>query len=248
MAAQRYFSTSAAKLSLPQAATLAGMVEDPTKYDPLLYPNNAMTRRNTVIARMYQLHDISLAVEQAALKAPLGLKPTVPQSGCTSKSAKYAAYLCDYVLAVIRHDKAYKSVWARLNGIGGLTVTTTVDPKDQKAANHAVNYMVPPPPSGANPGRNADTEVLIQPGTGDVRAIAIDRPYGTGKRHNTINYAVGPQYDGSEGVQLGSAGKVWTMVTALEQGVPFGYTKHVNGTATVSGYTNCEGQPSLRGT
>ncbi len=32
------------------------------------------------------------------------------------------------------------------------------------------------------------------------------------------------------------------MVTALEQGIPFGYSKHVNGTATVSGYTNCKGQ------
>ncbi len=164
------------------------------------------------------------------------------QSGCTSRSAKYAAYLCDYVVAVIRHDTAYKQVWARLNGIGGLTITTTLDPKDQHAADHAVNYMMPPPPNGSNPGRNADTEVLIQPGTGDVRAIAIDRPYGNGKRHNTIDYAVGPQYDGSEGWQLGSTGKVWTMVTALEQGIPFGYSKHVTGTATVSGYTNCKGQ------
>ena len=243
VAAERYYSTTAAKLTLPQAAMLAGIVEDPTRYDPLVdNPQQAIARRNTVIARMYQLHDITQTAEAAAIKAPLGLKPSVPQSGCTSKSAKYAAYLCDYVLAVIRHDKAYKQVWSRLNGAGGLTITTTVDPKDQKAANRAVNYMVPAPPNGNNPGKNADTEVLIQPGTGQVRAIGIDRPYGTGKHHNTINYAVGPQYDGSQGVQLGSAGKVWTMVTALEQGVPFGYTKHVTGTATVGGYTNCKGQ------
>ena len=82
--------------------------------------------------------------------------------------------------------------------------------------------MLPHPPSVVNPGKNADTEVLIQPGTGEVRAIAIDRPYGTGKHQNTIDYAVGPQYNGSEGVQIGSAGKVYVMVTALEQGIPFG--------------------------
>jgi membrane peptidoglycan carboxypeptidase len=242
-AAERYFSTSAAKLTLPQAATLAGMVEDPAYYDPLQFPSHTLARRNVVLARMAQLHDISAATAAAAEKTPLGLKPTVPQTGCTSKSAKYAAYLCDYVVAVIRHDKAYKQVWSRLNGAGGLIVTTTLDRKDQLAADHAVNYMVPPPPNPNNPGGNADTEVLIQPGTGDVRAIAIDRPYGTGRHHNTIDYAVGPQYDGSEGVQLGSAGKVWTLVTALEQGVPFGYSKHVNGTATVGGFTNCKGQP-----
>jgi membrane peptidoglycan carboxypeptidase len=246
VAAERYFSTSAAKLTLPQAAMLAGIVENPSAYDPLGNSTQVLDtqkRRNTVLARMEQLHYITAAAATAAgNNRPLKLKPSVPQSGCTSQSAKYAAYVCDYVVAVIRHDTDYKQVWNRLNGIGGLTITTTLDPKDQHAADRAVNYMVPPPPNGNNPGRNADTEVLIQPGTGDVRAIAIDRPYGTGKRHNTINYAVGPQYDGSEGWQLGSTGKVWTMVTALEQGVPFGYSKHVNGTATVSGYTNCKGQ------
>ena len=41
-AAERYFSTSAAKLTLTQAATLAGLVEDPSYYDPLQFPNNAV--------------------------------------------------------------------------------------------------------------------------------------------------------------------------------------------------------------
>ena len=77
--------------------------------------------------------------------------------------------------------------------------------------------MLPHPPSSSNPGKNADTEVLIQPGTGNVRAIAIDRPYGTGKHQNSIDYAVGPQYNGSEGVQIGSTGKVYDMVTALSR-------------------------------
>jgi membrane peptidoglycan carboxypeptidase len=243
VAAQRYFSIPASKLTLPQAAMLAGMVEDPTKYDPLVHPINATLRRNVVLGRMAQLHDISAATAAAAEKQPLGLKPSVPQSGCTSKSARYAAYLCDYVLAVIRHDPAYKAIWSRLNGIGGLTITTTLNHKDQMAANHAVDYELPPPPSSVNPGNNADTEVLVQPGTGRIRAIAIDRPYGFGPRHNSIDYAVGPQYDGTDGVQIGSAGKVYTLVTALEQGVPFGYTKTVPAKATVSGYTNCQGDP-----
>ena len=242
-AAERYFSTSAAKLTLSQAAVLAGIVEDPSLYNPLIYPKNALARRNTVIARMYQLHYINKTTETAAIKAPLGLNTSVPQqSGCTSKSAKYAAYLCDYVIAVIRHDKAYKKVWSRLNGAGGLIITTTLDKKDQRAANDAVNHTLPPPPSGANPGKNADTEVLIQPGTGQIKAIAIDRRYGTGKGQNLVNYAVGPQYDGSGGVQIGSTGKVYVMVAALEQGVPFGYAKTVPYSATVGGYTNCKGQ------
>ena len=243
--AERYYSTSAAKLTLPQAAMLAGIVENPSLYNPLgsaSQVQQTLARRNTVLARMAQLHQIPASTAAAAEKTKLDLNPSLPQSGCTSRSAKYAAYMCDYVIAVIKHDTQYKQVWNRLNGIGGLTITTTLDPKDQRAANNAVNHMVPPPPNPNNPGGNADTEVLIQPGTGRVRAIAIDRPYGNGKHQNVINYAVGPQYHGSQGWQLGSAGKVWTMVAAIEQGIPFGYSKHVNGTATVSGYTNCKGQ------
>jgi membrane peptidoglycan carboxypeptidase len=248
-AAERYFSIPADKLTLPQAAMLAGIVENPSLYNPLggsAEVQATLDRRNTVLARMAQLHYIPAATAAAAEKTKLRLNASMPQSGCTSRSAKYAAYMCDYVVAVIRHDIAYKQVWNRLNGIGGLTITTTLDRKDQKAANRAVNYEMPPPPNPANPGKNADTEVLIQPGTGKVRAIAIDRPYGTGPRHNTVNYAVGPQYDGTGGVQIGSTGKVYTMVTALLQGIPFGYAKTVGFSAEISGYTNCKGQTAGR--
>lgn len=242
-AAHRYFSESAAKLSVRQAALLAGIVENPSAYDPLMHASTARERRNTVLARMAQLGYLTQAKATADEAKPLGLHPSTPQSGCTSSSAKYAAYFCDFVVAKIKHDKAYQKVWSQLNGMGGLKVYTTLDPRDQHAANHAVNYQLPAPPSGINRGKNADTEVLVQPGTGAVRAIAIDRPYGTGPHQNTIDYAVGPQYNGGEGVQIGSTGKVFTLVAALEQGVPFGYTKTVPAKAQVPGYTNCKGQP-----
>jgi membrane peptidoglycan carboxypeptidase len=245
IAAQRYFSTDSGHLTLTQAAMLAGMVENPAAYNPLLggtFATNTLLRRNTVLARMEQLGYITAAQAGAAEKQQLGLSPSVPQTGCTSTSASYAAYYCDYVLAVIHHDAAYKQVAARLDGAGGLQIYTNLDPRDQRAAQNAVDYQLPPPPSSINPGRNAATEVLIQPGTGAVRAIAIDRPYGFGRHQNVIDYAAGPQYNGSEGVQIGSTGKVYVMVTALEQGIPFGYSKTVGFSADVSGYTNCKGQ------
>ena len=107
-AAERYFSIPAAKLTLPQAAMLAGIVENPSAYNPLgnaTEVQTTLTRRNTVLARMAQLHDISPAIAAAAEKSKLGLNPSLPQSGCTSKSAKYAGYLCDYVVAVIHHGQ-----------------------------------------------------------------------------------------------------------------------------------------------
>lgn len=244
MAAQRYFGTHAASLTLPQAALLAGIVENPALYDPLVDPAAALDRRNVVLARMAQLGFITTAQQLATQQQPLRLQPSVPQSGCTSWSARAAAFFCDYVLAVMRHDAAFRQAWTRLNGLGGLKIYTTLDRRDQRAAQRAVDYQLPPPPSGVNPGRNAAAEVLLQPGTGKVRAIAIDRRYGTGRGQTTVNYAVESPYDGGVGVQIGSTGKVYTLITALEQGIPFGFTRHVNGTAVLTGFTNCKGQPA----
>jgi membrane peptidoglycan carboxypeptidase len=244
VAAERYFSTDASKLTLSQAALLAGLVENPTLYDPINNPKTALARRNQVLQRMVQVGDITQSAAGAAGRQPLGLNPSVLQKGCTSTSARYAGFFCDYVLASMKVDPEFKQAWQRLNGIGGLKIYTTLDPAVQRAARNAVNYMLPPPPSSVNPGKNAASEVIIQPGTGRVRAIAIDRPYGYGKHATVVNYAVGPQYNGGEGVQIGSTGKVYVMVTALEQGIPFGYSKNVGFSADVGGYTNCKGQPT----
>jgi membrane peptidoglycan carboxypeptidase len=68
VAAQRYFSTSAAKLTLPQAAMLAGIVENPSQYNPLGTTQDVqatLQRRNTVLARMAQLHYITKAAAAA---------------------------------------------------------------------------------------------------------------------------------------------------------------------------------------
>ena len=40
-------------------------------------------------------------------------------------------------------DPEFKQAWQRLNGIGGLKIYTTLDPKVQHAAQNAVNYMLP---------------------------------------------------------------------------------------------------------
>jgi len=241
LAAQRYFHTTASKLTLTQAALLAGLVENPSKYDPFQFPGNAISRRNEVLAKMAQQHYITQAQARAAGRAPLGLHPSFHalQSGCTSRSARHAAYMCDYVLSVIKQDPAYRDAWYQLNHTGGLKIYTTMDRQDQHAAQHAVSYMLPAPPSSLNPGGNAAAEVLIQPGTGKVRAIAVDRPYGS---VGHIDYAVDSKYNGGVGVQTGSSSKLFTLLTALKQGIPFGFTQKVVSPSTLTGYTNCHGQ------
>jgi membrane peptidoglycan carboxypeptidase len=246
VAAQRYFSTTAAQLTLPQAAMLAGLVQNPAYYDPLTNPAAALARRNIVLTRMSQLHYVTQAAAAAAEKTPLGLRPSAVsmQQGCYSASAQPAAWFCDYVLAELRTNPAYRQAWQQLNSIGGLRIYTTMDEQDQQAAQNAVSYMVPPPPSAYNPGQNAAAEVLIQPGTGWIRAIAVDRPYGTSSTQNedSIDYAVDSAQNGGLGVQTGSSSKLFTLITALKQDIPFGFHLSVVSPSTIGPYYNCRGQ------
>ncbi|MBV9207458.1 MAG: penicillin-binding protein [Actinobacteria bacterium] len=247
-AAETYFSTTAARLSVTQAALLAGIVENPTAYDPITHPAAALKRRNTVLARMAQTDNGLTAAQAKADEAqPLGLNVAVPQSGCQASSVGTAGFFCQYAEEVILHDRAFgktPAARAKLLSTGGLNIYTTLDPQDQAAAISAVNYVLPSYGGLYNPGHNADAEAVVQPGTGQIMAIAEDRPYGTDRGHTEIDYAVNTAYGGGTGVQTGSSSKLFTLITALKHGVPFGFQMHVPGSTTITGYTNCQGGPA----
>lgn len=247
-AAETYFDTSAGKLTVTQAATLAGIVENPSEYDPIAHPGTALTRRNTVLYRMATTNNgLTMAQFKVDEAKPLGLHVAIPQSGCQSSSVGTAGFFCQYVEEVFLNDPAYGKTplaRAKLLATGGLKIYTTLNQKDQQAANNAVNYVMPTNSGYYNPSHNADTEAVVQPGTGQIEAMAEDRSYGTDRGQTEINYAVNTAYGGSTGVQTGSSSKLFTLITALKQGVPFGFQLTVPGSTTVTGYTNCEGGPA----
>ena len=178
VAAQTYFDTTPDKLTLAQSATLAGMVENPTGYDPYLHPSVALERRNTVLARMVQTGVLSQTQAQAAEKMPLGVTHAMPQSGCSASVAGDAAFFCNYVEPVFLQDTTVaKTAQARakLLATGGLKISTTLDPEDQKAAAEAVNYTLPDGSREYNADNEADTESMVQPGTGKIEAMAENR-------------------------------------------------------------------------
>ncbi len=248
-AAETYFNTSAAKLTMLQAATLAGIVENPTAYDPRTNPATSATRRNTVLARIAATSPGALSPAEAQVleQKKLVLHNGAKQSGCTANTVGIDGFFCDYVIHTLLLDHQLGATTedrAKLLATGGLSIHTTLSPEDQSSATSAVNYVMPEYSSTYNPAGNADTEVLIQPGTGAVRAIAEDRPYGTGKGETEVDYAVNSQYGGGAGVQTGSSSKLFTLITALQQGVPFGYQATVPGSQVVSGFYDCAGDPT----
>src|SRR5690606_11467245 len=72
-AAQAYFGTTADKLTLTQSALLAGIVNNPVKYDPWRKPTEALKRRNFVIDKMVETKSLSPEAAEKAKKEPLGV-------------------------------------------------------------------------------------------------------------------------------------------------------------------------------
>ena len=210
-AAHAYFGTSADKLTLPQAALLAGMLNNPTIYDPYAHPQAALTRRNIVLGAMVTTHAIDGPTADAARKAPLGVLPNgpaVPSSTCAG-AAPNAGFLCQYALSYLRSA----GLSADRLGSGGLTIRTTMDPAASAAAKSAVEANVPTTQDGV-----ANTMAIVAPGTTShqVLAMVANRNVGTDiSRGQTTSNLVA---DVSDPFGAGSVFKIFTAGAALESG------------------------------
>jgi membrane peptidoglycan carboxypeptidase len=222
-AARHYFSVPVQKLTLAQGALLAGMLQNPRKYDPVDNPRTSVARRNTVLARMLELGIITQAAHDRARREPLRLKISEVLSGCEAPGVS-APFFCDYVRRYLENGPAGEVLGETRQErqqrllAGGLTIHTTLDPVVQRAAQQAVNEKVPPnDPFGAV--AVADT---VEPGTGAVRAMAVDRVFGSKRGQTKVNFALG----GSAGFQGGSTFKAFVLARALQMGISPKLTLH----------------------
>ena len=237
-AARRYFSKSAADLTLPEAATLAGIVQQPTAYDPLRNPELSTVRRNVVLKRMGELGYVTPDEADRAALVPMAslLRPSVTTNGCTSS---YAPYFCDYVVQTIRQDPTFGKTPEEREAFlrrGGYTIRTTLDPKAQNGATETVNEYIPP----KDASRRATAITMVEPGTGHVLAMTQNRAWGpSGRGKTTYNYNVERSMGGTLGMQAGSTFKVFPMAAALEAGIsPFEYIPSYS-PKTFTDFRNC---------
>ncbi|MGW0802276.1 transglycosylase domain-containing protein [Nonomuraea sp. NPDC002799] len=244
-AAKRFFGVNAADLSLAQAATLAGAVQDPNATDPNIgkaQRERLLKRRNLVLDTMAKLGKITPEEAAAAKAKKLGYKGVDIPGGCGTSDYPY---FCMYVRNEILSNKLYggKTAKARSNFLsrGGLTIQTTLDPKMQQAAEQAIKKHVK---ASDNP---VASEALIKPGTGEIKAMAASRKYGSNKRKNEMSYNVvaDAAHGGGVGFQAGSTFKTFTLLTALGKGMKIndGFTVGSGFRAPYySSFKNCKGE------
>ncbi|MEU1882321.1 transglycosylase domain-containing protein [Streptosporangium sp. NPDC020072] len=244
-AAQRFFSVSAADLTLKQAATLAGAVRTPYSTDPSLGPqrrHRLRERRDIVLDRMAQLGDIPVAQAEAVKRTPLDIRMRPEPGGCAGSAYPY---FCLYVHKELVTNPAFgptRAARERLLARGGIVLRTTLDPTAQRAAQRAVSSHVSP----------KDTEVaaeaMVEPGTGRIRAMTASKRYGvnSGNAKNgpstTYNLPADMAHGGGQGFQAGSTFKAFTLATALARGWRFDDGFMTPGRFVPSGgYFDCRG-------
>jgi membrane peptidoglycan carboxypeptidase len=215
-AAQHYFSVDADKLDLRQSALIAGLVKNPSQYDPTRFPDEALDRRNTVLARMADLGIIKQKRAKRLLGSSLGLELNPRPNGCVSTKAPF---FCLYVQNYLLQEKALGDTpeeRQRTLNEGGLTITTTLDLKAQRATDDAIAATVDKDDLAIG------SIAMVEPGSGEVRAIGQSRPMGTDrdKGQTYLNYAVPKEYGNANGFQPGSTMKLFVVAAALEMGLP----------------------------
>ncbi|WP_431790747.1 transglycosylase domain-containing protein [Microbacterium paraoxydans] len=247
-AARYYFSTTAAKLTVGQAATLAGIVQNPNTYridkpggtyttDDGVAHNSAedgykdtKDRRDYVLGRMLTDGKITQAQHDEAKAAAITPAIKVPTQGCAAAGRN--AYFCQYVKSIVENDEAFGADIQERRDLlrrGGLKIYTTLDFRVQDPAAEEMANVVP---------ANFDNKyfgaagVSIEVGTGRILSITQNTKFSetptTDQQYSSLVFAGDQKYGNSGGFQVGSTYKLFTLIDWLEKG--HSVRENLNGT------------------
>ena len=175
-ASRHYFGHPASRLTLAEAATIAGLPKSQPYYDPIAHPERARERRNLILQKMVEQGYIT---QELADKTKLEPVVTAPNGGMSAPSG----YFVDAV-----RQQAERAGIPVMNG--GYRVYTTLDPALQAAAVTAIvngtlkieqqkgyKHLTQAAAKGAETDYLQALAVAVDPYTGDVRALVGGRNY-----------------------------------------------------------------------
>jgi 1A family penicillin-binding protein len=172
-AARSYLGKDVERVTLAEAALLAGMLRAPNTYSPVLNPERAQERRDVILGRMRDLGFIDEATRARASQERVRVRSaTAPRL--------LGPYFLDHVRAQIEQPQSDNGLPAG----GGLRIYTTLDPVLQRAAEAVVSrgldrlegrhrHLRRPEPTQ----RLQATLIALDPATGEIRALVGGRDY-----------------------------------------------------------------------
>ena len=245
-AAHAYFNTTPEKLTVPQAALLAGLVNNPVNNDPWKHPAAATARRNLVLDRMVDNQKLAKADADRFKAEPLGVNADVPNKpaanciGAGKEDGFFCQYVEDYLLkSGMSKDDLYS---------GGYTIKTTLDER----ANHEAKVSAETQVNKTQP-YIANTLSLIKPGKDrhEVVALAANRDYGGDANAGQTTFTLPAGVYNTGGA--GSTFKIYTSAAILDRGLagiyspvdmPDSYTSHLYTTGKGGCSTTPTGKPN----
>jgi membrane peptidoglycan carboxypeptidase len=243
-ASQVYFSKRPSDLEIHEAAFLAGLVRSPSEYTPTTDEGRAAAteRRNWVLEQMVGTGAIDEAQAAEAKAVELDIEPQRQANMCVGVAKNHWGFFCDYFYRWWLEQEAFGATpWERerrLRG-GGFRVVTTLDVDVQETTQKRVDDAL------SIGDEKALMIAAVEPGTGEVQALATNRNFALddpadpqngrhtdpkkradglrGTYPNTTNPLVSGGGD-ITGYQYGSTFKIFTMLAALEEGLPLAYS------------------------
>ncbi|HKU81515.1 MAG TPA: PBP1A family penicillin-binding protein [Candidatus Tumulicola sp.] len=200
-AAHTYFGRPVEKLTLAQAAMLAGVVAAPSDYSPFANLELARDRQRHVLQRMVESGYVTQAQADEAFDAPLQLIASRPAG---LQGYEYP-YFTTYAIAQLDHTFGKRAVEQ-----GGLQVYSTLDPRLQRAAQEAVTWGVG---QAQGEGINAHQAALValRPSTGEILAMVGGTGFSLANQFNRAWQAHR---------QPGSSFKAYVYTAAIDSGMP----------------------------
>ena len=180
-AAEKYFGKNVGELSLEECASIAAIVQNPSRFDPARKPENNKERRNTVLLRMHELGYISEAEYRTAASAELSLA----EQEMKSKAEEIHSWFVDAVIEDVIAELAAKYGISRESASasvysGGLSIYTTLDADMQNMLDEFYKNAKNFPKNEV--GTPESAAVIIDAKTGAIRAIAGGRGEKTANR------------------------------------------------------------------
>jgi penicillin-binding protein 1A len=209
-AAETYFGKDVDKVTVSEAALLAGIIRNPTGYEPFRHPDIAKERRAIALDQMVKQGYVQ---EADAVKLK---EEALPSSAHQLLPAPNDYFVEEVKQRLLDDPRLGETAQERYNAVfkGGLKIYTTLDPRMQEIARDKVNSILPSSKQGFTAAL-----VSLEPYTGAVRAM-VGGPNFEQARFNLVTQGLR---------QPGSSWKAFVLMAGIEAG--YGPNHSINGTA-----------------